>query len=66
MIYILSLALRHILTTQTLEKDKKEHDIFFIAHPAFISPLYVLEMLFRQFEEASEHPDETRDDIQER
>ena len=55
-----------MLRNWILAEDKGELDTFFIAHPAFISPLNVLGMLVRRFEEASICPDEVRQDIQAR
>jgi hypothetical protein len=34
------------------EEDKEQHDVFFISHPAFITPLSVLGLLIRRYNEA--------------
>jgi hypothetical protein len=48
------------------EADMEQHDIFFIGHLAFISPLNVLGMLFRRFDDALMCPDEVCTDVQTR
>jgi hypothetical protein len=49
-----------------IEEDMEQHDTFFIGHPAFITPLNVLGMLIRRFDDALMCPEEVCHDIQAR